>query len=219
MLDAYHAFMDQRIPYAIGAQVSCTDGHCGTLLRVIVNPVMKTVTHLVVGGGRASTRLVPMVLVGSGDADLVHLTCTGDKFEALEPAEVTEFVPATRDDLGYPAEQVHWLPYYPLGPIGSMGLHIADPVTYDRVPSGDVQIRRGEPVHALDGDIGRVQGLVVDRTDNAVTHVLLAEGHLWGKKDVAIPIKAVTEVVGGVHLNLSKDQVRDLPSVEIGQIG
>ena len=139
------------------------------------------------------------------------------EFERLEEAAVTEFVPATRNDLGYEAERVSWLPYYPLGP-GVVGADIAGPVTYDRVPVGKVQIRRGDSVHALDGEIGRVQGLVVDQ-DNQVTHVLLAEGHLWTKKDVAIPIKAVTDVVGGVHLTLLKDEVRDLPPVEIGQLG
>jgi hypothetical protein len=48
-----------------------------------------------------------------------------------------------------------------------------------------------------------------------VTHVLLDEGHLWGKKRVAIPISAVKDVKGGVRLNLTKDQVRDLPAVEL----
>ena len=41
---------------------------------------------------------------------------------------------------------------------------------------------RGDPVHALDGEIGRVQGLLVDPDDHRVTHVLLEEGHLWGRK-------------------------------------
>lgn len=66
-----------------------------------------------------------------------------------------------------------------------------------------------------DGDIGRVQGLVVDPADHHVTHVLLDEGHLWGKKEVAIPIGAVTGVEDGVRLNLTKDELSALPPVEI----
>ena len=38
-----------------------------------------------------------------------------------------------------------------------------------------------------------------------VTHVLPQEGHLWGKKQVALPIRDVTDAHQGVHLNLSKD--------------
>jgi sporulation protein YlmC with PRC-barrel domain len=80
---------------------------------------------------------------------------------------------------------------------------------------GEVEVRRGEHVHATDGPIGQVQGLVIDPSDHHVTHVLLDEGHLWGKKRVAIPISAVKDVKGGVRLNLTKDQVRDLPAVEL----
>jgi hypothetical protein len=48
-----------------------------------------------------------------------------------------------------------------------------------------------------------------------VTHVLLDEGHLWGQKKVLIPISAVAGVNDGIRLNLTKDEVRDLPPVEL----
>jgi hypothetical protein len=48
-----------------------------------------------------------------------------------------------------------------------------------------------------------------------VTHVLLDEGLLWGKKRVAIPFSAVTGVDDGVALNLTKDEVGDLPPVDL----
>jgi hypothetical protein len=85
----------------------------------------------------------------------------------------------------------------------------------DRVPAGEVEVRRGEHVHATDGAIGRVQGLVIDPGDHHVTHVLLDEGHLWGQKMVAIPVGAVTSAGDGVRLSLTKDEVRDLPPVNL----
>jgi hypothetical protein len=54
-----------------------------------------------------------------------------------------------------------------------------------------------------------------------VTHVLLAEGHLWGHKDVAIPDSAVVpasaadRVDDGIQLSITKEQVKDLPAVDI----
>ena len=48
-----------------------------------------------------------------------------------------------------------------------------------------------------------------------MTHFLLEEGHLWGAKQVAIPISAVTRVDDGVRINLAKDQVRDLAPVDL----
>ena len=49
-----------------------------------------------------------------------------------------------------------------------------------------------------------------------VTHVLLQEGHRWGRKEVAVPIGAVTKIgTLLIHLSLTKHQVKDLPSVDI----
>ncbi|HYB19002.1 MAG TPA: hypothetical protein VEF71_26530 [Streptosporangiaceae bacterium] len=61
--------------------------------------------------------------------------------------------------------------------------------------------------------MGRVQGFLVSPDDDQVTHVLLQEGHLWGRKKVAIPISAVTRVDAGIRLNLTKEQVGELPPV------
>jgi sporulation protein YlmC with PRC-barrel domain len=76
-------------------------------------------------------------------------------------------------------------------------------------------VRRGERVHATDGEIGQVEGLVIDSRNHQVTHVLLQEGHLWGRKEVAIPIGAVTDVGDGIRLSVTKREVQDLPPVDI----
>jgi glycine/D-amino acid oxidase-like deaminating enzyme len=103
--------------------------------------------------------------------------------------------------------------------LGARGAPLGTPaplqaVVRDVVPLGEEDIERGEAVHALDGEIGRVEGLRVDPGDHRVTHVLLAEGHLWGRKEVAIPASAVTKVENGIWLNLTKKQVEDLPAAD-----
>ena len=70
-----------------------------------------------------------------------------------------------------------------------------------------------------DPAIGHIQGLVVDPHDHQVTHVLLQEGHLWGRKDVAIPIKAVSRVGDTIKLNISKHEVQELPPVDFTHHG
>ena len=52
-----------------------------------------------------------------------------------------------------------------------------------------------------------------------MTHVLLQEGHLWGRKDVAIPISAVTGVQDGIRLSITKQQAENLPPVDIDHPG
>jgi hypothetical protein len=87
-------------------------------------------------------------------------------------------------------------------------------VVEDLVPLGESDVGPGERVHAIDGEIGRVQGFLIDPGDRRATHVLLKEGHLWGRKEVAIPVSAVTGYDGGIRLNITKQQVAELPAVD-----
>lgn len=205
--------------FTIGSEVACSDGICGELKRVVVDPVARSLNHLVVEAKHRQGlgHLVPIYLVSSTD-EHIQLKCELSEFEALEAAEETHYLPGARGQWDYRQDQMLSQPYYGLG-LGTMGIGGMgtgpQPVTYDRVPVGEVEVRRGEHVHATDGDIGRVQGLVIDPSDHHVTHVLLDEGHLWGQKRVAIPITAVTGINDGVRLSLTKDEVRDLPQVDL----
>lgn len=203
--------------YAIGSEVTCGDQPCGKLTRVIIDPIDRTLTHLVVTPEDRSPepRLVPVNLV-EAIGEQIRLACSPKEFVALESAVDTEFLPMRIPFLGYAPGEAVLLPYYGLSDLGvtaAGGEHRR--VVYDRVPPGEVDIHRGEQVDALDGGIGRVQGLVVDPHDRHVTHVLLEEGRLWGKKEVAIPIADVSRIDGGVRVNLTLDQLRSLPRVEI----
>lgn len=94
------------------------------------------------------------------------------------------------------------------------------PVTYEALPFGEVAVRGGEHVHASDGDIGQIRGLVIDTAGHQVTHVLLREGHVFGRKQVAIPIGAVTGVgEDGIRLDITKQLVQGLPPVDIDHPG
>jgi sporulation protein YlmC with PRC-barrel domain len=213
--------------FTIGTEASCSDGAAGKVSRVIVDPLAEKVTHLVIeqehrhGFGR----LVPLDLVDE-TASEIRLRCTRAEFEKLGRAQETQFIPSTSGygGYGYLPDQVGYWPYYGLGGgMGVAGLGIggigagapAQTVTSDTVPLGDVEVCHGDPVHATDGDIGRVQGLVIDRGSGHVTHVLLQEGHLWGRKEVAIPISAVASSSDGIRLTIAKQEVQDLPPVDI----
>ncbi len=207
-----------ELQFIIGTEVTCDDGVLGELKRVVVDPIARTITHLVVEPPhrRGTGHLVPVGLVSSASEREIRLRCTESEFSALEEAEEIRFIPGASGAWDYPRSQMHTLPYYTLS--GGMGMGMgAGPheVISELTPAGDVDVRRGESVEATDGEIGRVQGLVVDPGDHSVTHFLLEEGHMWGKKRVAIPITAVTGVDGGVRLRLSKREIEDLPAVSL----
>ncbi|MFI5067468.1 MAG: hypothetical protein ACHP9Z_26285 [Streptosporangiales bacterium] len=110
--------------FTIGADARCSDGVCGEVSRVVVDPVARAVTHLVV-----------------------------------EPKGRQGYA-------AYGPEQALSWPYSALG--GSAGVEgdtvsgVSETVTYDTVPAGEVAARRGERIHATDGEIGQVEGLVID---------------------------------------------------------
>jgi sporulation protein YlmC with PRC-barrel domain len=210
--------MSETEQFRIGSEVACSDGTCGDLRRVVIDPVARALTHLVVEprDGGSWGHLAPIDLVAS-TARGIQLRCTKSEFEALPDAEQTQFLPGASGEWEYEQEHMLSWPYYGLG-MSAMSIDIGpQPTIYDRLPVGEVQVRRGDHVHATDGAIGRVQGLVVDPSDHHVTHVLLDEGHLWGQRRVAIPISALTGVEDGVRLSLSKDEVRDLPALELDE--
>jgi hypothetical protein len=191
----------------IGAEATCSDGVYGEVIRVVVDPIARAVTHVVVEPKHRSGlgKLVPVDLVEDATAASVRLRCSTAELDALDPAEATQFLPGID---GYPdyaeAEVLAW-PYY--------GGNVSVPVTFDTLPLDEVAVRRGDRVHATDGPIGHVEGLVVDAGTRHVTHVLLQEGHLWDRKEVAIPIAAVASVADGIRLSITKQEVGDLPPV------
>jgi len=192
--------MAAETEFAIGAKASCADGPCGEVTRLIIDPAARTVTHLVIKpeheAGRA--RLVPLDLVDTAAGEIT-LRCTLAEFGQLERAEEMDMVEGRASGLG------------PAGTRAPMGVPKATrTVVEEVVPLGETQLRPGEPVHAVDGEIGHVQGFLVDE-GHRVTHVLLKEGHFWGRKEVAIPVSAVTDLEDGIRLNLTRKQVEDLP--------
>ena len=211
--------MVQTTQFRIGADAICSDGVCGAVSRVVIDPIARAVTHLVVEPKhrRGLGRLVPLELVDATTGE-IRLRCTQAAFEKLEPAEETRFLPGNIADADYGPGHVLVWPYFGLGlgGVADPGMaNVSQTVTYDKVPLGDVAVRRGEKVHAGDGDIGQVEGLVIDPRDRQVTHVLLQEGHLWGRKEVAIPIGAVAGVDDGIRLNITKQEVQDLAPVGV----
>lgn len=207
------------ITLVIGNEALCSDGYRGEMRAVVIDPDARTVTHIVVepDGRRGLARLVPLDLVDAASGQ-INLRCTQPEFMKLDAAEETlaEFAvgqtvpvqllaPGWRGT-GEPAED------------GSEILRIPEKETIDIVPEGEVEEHGGDHVHATDGDIGQVRAFRIDPVSGQLTHVLLKEGHAWGRKDVAIPFDKVSGFDGGIRLTVSKQQVKDLTAVDIDHL-
>ena len=205
--------MSDSSSFTIGVKAYCADGVCGRVTQVVLDPIADTVTHLMVEPEhrKGVGRLVPIERVEVRN-DHVDLDYTRAEFDKLQIAEEVRFLEGVEGYPGYDPDDVLLWPYF--------GGNTTVPVTVDTLPVGQVAVQRGEEVHATDGRVGEVEGLIVDGRNHHVTHFVLKEGHLLGRKEVAIPISAVKSVdENGVALTISKHAVGDLPDVDFRRPG
>jgi sporulation protein YlmC with PRC-barrel domain len=209
----------------LGRRVRCTDQTVGELADVVIDPVNRRLTHLVVKPqyGQGQARLIPIELAEPGDDDrTISLRCTAA--EVREQPTVEEFAYLRLDqaavsdpewDVG--VTRVLALPYYESagldGYVGAPADEVG--VVYDRVPKGEVEIRRTSSVVTADGRyVGDVDGFLVD--DDQITHFVLERGHLWGRKEVTVPIGAVEKLESDtVTIGLTEQELGELPSHRI----
>jgi sporulation protein YlmC with PRC-barrel domain len=220
----------------IGDRVRCTDGVYGELADIVIDPLEKRVTHLVVHPeqGEVEARLVPIQLGRGRDDEQreIELECTLDEAQGFESVHEVAFLrlgesPTEDPDWDVGVEEVLAMPYYAgldEDPYSAEPYPVEPPsrvtMYYDRVPKGEVEVRRASAVISADGhSLGEVDGFVID-ADEHITHFVLERGHLWGRKEVTIPIGAVAWVESdAVHVALSKDEVGALPAVRVGRHG
>ena len=174
-------------------------------------------------------RLVPLNLAeaeaDTDDYDVraapgkLRLRCTEAEFMTLDPAEETlaefavgqtvpvQLIPPGWRGTGEPEAQGGDIPRIP------------ERETVDVVPPNEVEEHGGDHVHAADGDIGQLHAFRIDPPSGRVTHVLLGEGHLWGRKEVAIPFDKIAGFDHGITLSLTRRQVQALPPADNGHSG
>ena len=217
----------------LGSPVTCTDGPFGELADIVIDPTKRRVTHLVVEphGDHGKAKLVPIELADTeqGESSAIGVRCSVEEAGRLDPVEEYAYLrlgdsPELEPGWDIGVESVLAQPYYGYG-AGGAGIgyeavpadydpHVS--MTWDRIPKGEVEIRRASLVNSADGHgLGKVDGFLVG-DDDAITHFVLERGHLWGKREVTIPISAVASVyTDAVTLTLTKDEVGDLPSVPV----
>ncbi len=209
----------------LGCPVRCTDDAFGELTDVVIDPTTRRVTHLVVQPHRSGepTRLVPVERARSDEAadGTIMLDGTVEEIGRLEPVREAAYLrlgefPVADPDWEVGVREMLAQPYYEsIDTVTTAPIAYDDHVmwTYDRIPKGDIEIRRASPVTSSDGHhVGHVDGFIVDSEDH-IGHIVLEHGHLWGKREVVIPIGAVARVeTDAVVLTLSKDEVGALES-------
>jgi hypothetical protein len=192
----------QETPLRLGQPVRCNDGRIGSLTDVVIDPTERRVSHIVVEAPNGAARLVPADLVELGPApgQAVFLSCSIE--DVLQRATIRSFSYAgveefplddDRSDVG--VEDVQIVPGFGTAGLGDFGADrwTSYAVTYDRIPPGSAELRRGSIAVSTDGDeIGAVDGFRV--AGDRLTHVVLQHRRPNGAGPDAIPIDFVAAI-------------------------
>lgn len=215
----------------VGMPIDSAEGPWGEVDDFVVDPTNWHLTHLVVQPHRHHERshLVPVNVVQS-DGERLTLRLTASEIEHTPKVAVTEFIkiepPATyRNGWTTDSTIVNAWPYYPLATGGSLAGHRASghsasglryaSTKFEDIPAGEVEIRRSSNVLSSDERrVGTVDGFVFD-DDGSITHLVLDHGHLWGRREVTIPIEHVLRANRErVRLDVTREQIGEFPAVK-----
>lgn len=204
----------------LNAEVQCADGACGHSTVLIVNPVNQTVTHFVLHtkGLLHEDYLVPVELIAESSPKAIHLSCRKAELVDLSPFTQNAFVGSGDTGMEFNEYQ------------GMAGASMMWPYTtpseaayipmeeVEQIPHGELAIHKGADVEATDGRVGRVDEFVVNPENSHITHLVLRQGHLWGKRDVTVPLNQIDRIDKDVvYLKLDKAAVGQLPAVPLSR--
>ena len=199
-----------NIEFPFNAQVECIDGVCGHSVYVLINPVIDQVTHLVVKENDPPNTeyIIPIDFVTETTSGRIRLHCSKAEMEMGESFIKTKFIKEMGSIIHHRLDIKTLLQSFFYLTIINPPVPVYDPVR-------EFAIHQGTPVEATDGYIGKVDELVVNRENGHITHLVMREDHLWGKKDIIIPVSAMDNTYRDtsndcLFLTLNRQQVHAL---------
>lgn len=196
------------------AQVYCSDGLYGRSTRVVLNPIDRRVTQLVVKEERQpqTERMLPFKYVVETTADEIHLNCTKENASRAQSFEIFRYVPLLAAG---PDAYLTWSFGY-MADYNFLRNQDKFPIKHTAIPQGELAVYRNARVKAINGTVGRLREFLVDTADGQITHLVLREGHIWGQEEVTISVSEIDRLdEETVYLKLDKRAIAALPAVPI----
>lgn len=181
-----------QLNFHMGVQVQCTNGQCGKLAGVVINPESQHITDLIVEKGflLKHDRILPLSVMEGATEENVHLSINSDELEQYPEYRIVEYEePITG------LEQRSTPVVTPYGMQGAL-----DPVVpmikkkiREGIAPGQKVIGPGMHVNNTDGTFGKVDHVLVNPENIEITHLVVRRGMIF-TDHVVIPISMVEEV-------------------------
>jgi hypothetical protein len=197
-------------------------GAAGHITHIVLNPLTRKVTDVVVRepGLLSGEVIVPIGCIAASTPEAVDLRITRQELADMPSFIVTRFITPSDNFLAhyqpwtdYPSAGVMMSPYASMWQEGIT-------VSYQTIPIDELAMSRGDSVEATDGRVGRIDEFLVDPTTMRITHLVMRTGHVWGQKDITIPLVQIDRITdGSVYLRLNKRQIEQLPALKVRRWG
>ena len=200
---------------SINAKVYCQDKLYGHTQAVLLNPDHDVITHLVVKEGKRphTERLVPIDMIDASLTDNIHLKLNEQVLQGLPPFFDVQYVQITVPRY----IQISGMPG--IESVVKQERRFIEEKIY-HIPTNELAINRGTQVYSADGNVlGSVDEFLVEQDGGRVTNLVLREGHIFGQRDVFIPIAEIETIQeSGMFLKLNKKNIEKLPAIPIRRI-
>jgi sporulation protein YlmC with PRC-barrel domain len=195
----------------MNANVLCSGVVCGRITHIVLDPITDKVTDVVVKDHEIPPveRLIPVELIAESSSDEVRLSIPKEKVNSYPPFIYDDFIKIqTPVEFSEMPTNMMW-PYV-------LPQEKVIIIESESIPSDELAIRRNAHVEATDGRVGKVDEFMIDPDTGYITHLVLREGHLWGQKDISIPVSAIKDIgKETVQLTLDKKSIEKLPVIPI----
>jgi sporulation protein YlmC with PRC-barrel domain len=201
----------------LDVRVYASDGEVGRSTAIIVDPTTQKVTHFV-ALVEGSEYMVPVAAIAKSSPVFIRLSWSREELSHAEP--FTKEVPIDDAQMAVLAAEM-------TAP-SSMGPYASPDATYmaealansamreEQTPANELTLHLDAQVEATDGGAGQVDEFIIDAETNRISHLILRKGHLWGQRDVTVPVEQIDRVESDVvYLKLDKKAVGQLPTIPV----
>ena len=207
-----------KIP--LKAKIICKDGEFGCVRDLLIDPVKEKVSHVVVENKHKGDQfIIPIEKFDYSTDSVLNIEITAKEIEEYPKFLIQEFISIPVKD----TEFVYWgadpaiTQSYTIFPYV---MHDGNPsvgVIKEAVPKGELKLKRGMAVKDRDGKtLGKIDELVIDPSDEFITHLIMRSGHLFGVKEIAVPsVHIFSYDRDAIVLSINANEIDSLPEVVV----
>ena len=212
-----------------GFAIEATDGHLGTVSDLLFGDADWVVRWLVVDTGKwlpDRKVLLPVSALGKPDPARRQFPVKLTKQQVQASPDIVTDQPVSRQVEAYVYNYYGWDPYWGNGSLNmnAMAMPLVAPILpTSRSASAEADPYEGDPhlrsvaavtgyhIHAVDGEIGHVEGFLVDDVGWSVRYIIVDTKNWWPGERVLISPRAVLEIAWSdrlIDLNVVRETVK-----------